>query len=128
MKPRVWTEVSLQADALALLRANTDVIERGTLENLPGADVAIIGGSQVDGAFLDHAGPDLMMVVRQGAGYDNMEVPAASARGILAANVPDGPTESTAEHTVALLLAVAKRIVEHDRAMRENTPGASRPP
>jgi D-3-phosphoglycerate dehydrogenase len=114
--------VSLQADALALLRANADVVEHGTRETLPGADMAISGGSVVDGAFLDHAGPGLVLVVRHGAGYDTVDVPAATARGILVANVPDGPTVSTAEHTVALLLAVAKRIAAHDRLMRANEP------
>ncbi len=121
MTPRVWTEVSLQPEALARLKEQADVVEHGTLETLVGADVAIIGDSNVNSAFLDAAGPDLKMVIRHGIGYNSVDVPAASARGILAANTPDAPTESTAEHTVALLLAVAKRIAEHDRVLRDHT-------
>ena len=43
MKLRVWTEVSLQPDALARLKDRTDVVEHGTLETLQGCDVAILG-------------------------------------------------------------------------------------
>jgi phosphoglycerate dehydrogenase-like enzyme len=76
----------------------------------------------VDGAFLDHAGPELKLVIRHGIGYNAVDVPAATTRGILAANTPDGPTESTAEHAVGLLLAIAKRIVKSDFVLRTNQP------
>jgi D-3-phosphoglycerate dehydrogenase / 2-oxoglutarate reductase len=121
MKPKVWAEVDLHPEALARLQAETDVITGGTLDNLAGVDAAIIGASRVDDAFLDRAGPNLKMVIRHGIGYNAVDVPAAAARGILAANTPDGPTESTAEHAVGLLLAVAKRILEYDAVLRSNT-------
>jgi D-3-phosphoglycerate dehydrogenase / 2-oxoglutarate reductase len=120
MRPKVWTEVSLHPEALARLQAATDVIVDATPADLPGADAAIIGAATVDSAFLDHAGPSLKMVIRHGIGYNAVDVPAASARGILAANTPDGPTISTAEHTVGLIVTVAKRLVLHNRIMREN--------
>lgn len=122
MKRKVWTEVNLFPDALARLQANADVTTGGTLDTLPGAEVAVIGGSTVDGKFLDHAGPALKLVIRHGIGYNAVDVPAASERGILAANTPDGPTESTAEHAVALMLSMTKRIVESDRVLRQNAP------
>jgi D-3-phosphoglycerate dehydrogenase / 2-oxoglutarate reductase len=122
MKSKVWTEVDLHPEALARLQAEADVITGGTLDNLAGADTAIIGASRVDGAFLDRAGPNLKLVIRHGIGYNAVDVPAAAARGILAANTPDGPTESTAEHAVGLLLAVAKRIVEYDAIQRASKP------
>ena len=122
MKPTVWTEVDLHPEALTRLQANAEVITGGTVENLPGAEAAIIGRSTVDGAFLDQAGPQLKMVIRHGIGYNAVDVPAASERGILAANTPDGPTESTAEHAVALMLAMTKRIVKSDRVLRQNQP------
>jgi D-3-phosphoglycerate dehydrogenase / 2-oxoglutarate reductase len=122
MKPKIWTEVDLHPEALARLQAETDVITGGTLDNLAGVDAAIIGASRVDGAFLDRAGPNLKLVIRHGIGYNAVDVPAAAARGILAANTPDGPTESTAEHAVGLLLAVAKRIVEYDAVQRASKP------
>ncbi len=120
MKRVVWTEVNLHPEALTRLQANAEVITGGTRDNLPGAEVAVIGGSTVDGAFLDHAGPELKMVVRHGIGYNAVDVPAASERGVMAANTPDGPTESTAEHAVALMLSMTKQIVKSDRVLRQN--------
>ena len=56
--------------------------------------------------------------MRTGIGYDNISVDDATARGIAVCNAPDGPTISTAEHTVALLLAVAKNIGPAEAALR----------
>lgn len=122
MKPTVWTEVLLAPDALERLQAVATVITQAKWADLPGADIAVIGGSTVDDAFLDQAGPNLKFVVRHGIGYNTVDVPACSARGVLTANTPDAPTESTAEHAVALLLAVAKRVVKSDLYMRTNRP------
>jgi D-3-phosphoglycerate dehydrogenase len=122
MKPKVWTEVQLHHDALDRIQAAAEVITNGTLENLAGAEVAIIGRSTVDDTFLDRSGSLLKMVIRHGIGYNTLDVPACTARGVLACNTPDGPTESTAEHTVTLLLAVAKRILEADTVLRTNQP------
>jgi D-3-phosphoglycerate dehydrogenase len=60
---------------------------------------------RVDGRLLDLAGPSLVAVVRAGIGVDDVDQDAASRRGVLVVNTPDAPTESTAEHTVALPLA-----------------------
>ena len=122
MKPKVWTEVALHPEALARLQVETEVITSGKPENLKGTDAAVIGGSRVDGAFLDQAGPNLKLVIRHGIGYNAVDVPAATERGILSANTPDGPTESTAEHAVALLMSIAKRIVRSDWVLRTNQP------
>jgi D-3-phosphoglycerate dehydrogenase len=122
MKARVWTESDLHEEALVRLQAEVEVLGGGQLSHLPGVDAAIIGGSRVDGAFLDRAGPKLKLVVRHGIGYDAVDVAAATQRGILVANTPDAPTESTAEHTVGLLLAVAKQIVKGDQVIRTNAP------
>jgi D-3-phosphoglycerate dehydrogenase len=54
--------------------------------------------------------PNLRMVTRTGIGVDNVDLDAATAAGIVVCNTPEGPTESTAEHTVAMLLNLAKRI------------------
>ena len=49
--------------------------------------------------------PKLRVVGRAGVGVDNIDVPAATARGIVVMNAPDGNTITTAEHTLALLIA-----------------------
>ena len=122
MRPKVWTEVDLHPEALARLQPAVELVVRGTRDQLAGADAAIIGGSTVDAAFIEQAGPGLKLVIRHGLGYNTMDVPTATRYGVLAANTPDGPTESTAEHAVAMLLALAKTIVKSDMIMRANQP------
>ncbi len=121
MKPKVWTEVMLHPEALARLQARAEVTI-GTPDNLHGAEAAIIGRSQVDAAFIERAGPSLKLVVRHGIGYNTLDVPTATRYGVLAANTPDAPTESTAEQAVGLLLAVAKLIVKSDMVLRAHAP------
>ena len=122
MKPKVWTEVNLHPEALARLQAHADVVAGASLDNLAGAYAAIIGRSVVDAAFIERAGPSLKLVIRHGIGYNTLDVPTATQYGVLAANTPDAPTESTAEQAVGLLLAVAKAIVKSDMVLRANTP------
>jgi phosphoglycerate dehydrogenase-like enzyme len=122
MKPKVWTEVNLHPEALARLQAQAEVTVGTSFDSLPGAEAAIIGRSVVDAAFIERAGPSLKLVVRHGIGYNTLDVPTATQYGVLAANTPDAPTESTAEQAVGLLLAVAKMIVKSDMVLRANTP------
>ena len=77
--------------------------------DLAGADAVIAGSRRWDGAAMDLA-PRLRVISRTGVGYDTVDVEAATARGIAVCFAPDAPTVSTAEHTVALLLAVTKDI------------------
>ena len=77
--------------------------------DLPRADAVIAGSRRWDGAAMDLAS-GLRVISRTGVGYDSVDVAAATARGISVCFAPDAPTVSTAEHTVALLLAVTKDI------------------
>ena len=63
-----------------------------------------------DGSVMDRASRALA-IVRTGIGYDRVDVDAATARGIAVCNTPDAPTVSTAEHAIALLLAVTKGVI-----------------
>jgi glyoxylate reductase len=63
---------------------------------------------------------DLKVVANIAVGYDNINVAAARARGIVVTNTPDVLTEATAELTWALILAVTRRIAEGDRLVRRN--------
>ena len=78
--------------------------------DLAGADAVIAGSRRWDGAAMDLA-PRLRVISRTGVGYDTVDVEAATARGIAVCFAPDAPTVSTAEHTMALVLAVTKDIV-----------------
>src|SRR5438045_128000 len=73
-----------------------------------GADILVVRGTKVPAAAL--AGGRLSLVVRAGAGYDTIDVPAASARGIYVANCPGKNSVAVAELTFALLLALDRRI------------------
>ena len=73
---------------------------------------------RVDDEFLDAAGPNLRAVANYAVGYDNVDVDAATRRGVIVSNTPDVLTEATAELTLALMLAVARRIAEGDRLIR----------
>lgn len=72
---------------------------------------------RVDAAVLN-AAPHLKMIANVAVGYDNINLPAATERGILVSNTPDVLTETTADHAFALLLAIARRIPEADAFMR----------
>jgi len=74
--------------------------------------------TRVDASMLARA-PELKVVGRAGVGVDNIDVAAASERGVAVMNAPGGNTISAAELTMALLLAVARRVAEADRSMRE---------
>jgi len=63
--------------------------------------------------------PELKVIARTGIGYDNIDVPAATERGICVCNVPDGPTRSTAEHAIALMFAVCRELKIIDQMMAQ---------
>jgi glyoxylate reductase len=72
---------------------------------------------RVDGAVLD-AGPGLRIVANIAVGYDNIDLAAARARGVVVTNTPDVLTEATADFTWGLILAVTRRIAEGERLVR----------
>jgi glyoxylate reductase len=77
---------------------------------------------RVDDEFLDAAGDRLLIVANYAVGFDNIDVPACTARGVLASNTPDVLTETTADTAWALLMAAARRVPEGDRFLRQGTP------
>ena len=64
------------------------------------------------------AAPQLRVVGRAGVGVDNIDVEAATARGVVVMNTPFGNAVTTAEHTIALMLALARRVPAADRSTR----------
>lgn len=87
-------------------------------DDLAGADGAIVGADkQWDASVCDRL-PRLKVVARSGIGYDNVDPAGCAANGVAACNAPDGPTVSTAEHSLALLLAVSKRLKPAERQLQ----------
>lgn len=118
MRPKIVMQFELRLGAAERLREVADVVVDPKLEDAEGADIFIPGGTRVDGALMDRLGPKLKAICRPGIGVDTVDLDAAAERGILVINTPDAPTESTAEHAVALLMAVAKRVMTGDMFLR----------
>ncbi len=95
-------------------------LSREELLSVIGEYDAIIVRSQtrIDEEVLD-AAKKLKIIGRAGVGVDNIAVDAATQRGIIVVNAPGGNTISTAEHTIALMLAAARRIPQADRSVKE---------
>jgi glyoxylate reductase len=119
---RLPDEVMAQLSAACDMEANKEdrPMERGRiLERIAGKEglLSMITDS-VDAELMDRA-PDLKIISNLAVGYNNIDVAAATARGIVVTNTPGVTTEPTADLTLGLILAVARRIVEEDRLTRE---------
>lgn len=120
---------------LELLRKNCETVhvydgETGPpreelLEAVRGRDgVLCLLSDRMDTEVMEAAGPNLRVIANYAVGYDNIEVGAATARGIAVTNTPGVLTETTADLAWALLFAAARRIPEADRYTRTgNWPG-----
>jgi glyoxylate/hydroxypyruvate/2-ketogluconate reductase len=75
------------------------------------------GGDRVDGEVLDSA-PQLKICANMAVGYNNFDLPAMTARKVLATNTPDVLTETTADFGFALLMAAARRVTESEHYLR----------
>ena len=114
--PVLYVDRQLPLDAVELVRARCTL--RGPdLDALTTADGIIAGSARWDAARLAHASR-ARVLSRSGIGYDNVDVAAATAQGIVVCVAADAPTVSTAEHTVALILAAAKRLVPNQLRLR----------
>ena len=94
--------------------------------DLATADGVVAGATRPWNAAAFALGPRLKVVSRTGVGYDNVDVDAARVAGVVACYAPGAPSVSTAEHTVALILAVTKRLrALHADAMAGKVGGAA---
>ncbi|MFA5179772.1 MAG: D-glycerate dehydrogenase [Syntrophales bacterium] len=73
---------------------------------------------EINGELIDHA-PKLIMIANMAVGYNNIDLDAATRRGILVSNTPGVLTEATADLAFSLILGTARRIAEGDRMVRE---------
>src|SRR5713226_5718134 len=124
--PRVFVSDKLEPTGLDLLRqAGIELDERAGLtgaalqEALQAADGMIVrSGTRLTAELLENPGR-LRAVVRAGVGVDNIDVAAATRRGIIVMNTPGGNTMSAAEHTITLLMALARHIPAADASVRQ---------
>ncbi len=85
---------------------------------LPGTEAICVRLTKITRALMEQA-PDLKIVSRHGVGFDTIDVAAATERGVIVATVGLANAPSVVEHTIALMYALAKRLHELDRAVRE---------
>lgn len=90
------------------------------LQHIRGVDgLLCLLTDKIDGDVMDEAGPQLKVISNHAVGFDNIDVPAASARKIPVGNTPDVLTDATADFAFALLMAVARRIPEAERYVHQ---------
>jgi D-3-phosphoglycerate dehydrogenase len=122
-RPKVWFERQVLPDlvddvaARVIMLGPADAVPDQPYADLDEAEGIIASVRRYDGAFMDRA-PSLRIISRTGIGYDKVDVEAATERGVAVCNTPDGPTISTAEHTITLMLMVAKNIKQAEAALR----------
>ncbi len=85
------------------------------------ADALLVRSATTVDAEVIAAAPKLKIVARAGVGLDNVDVDAATARGVLVVNAPTSNIHSAAEHALALLLSAARQIPAADATLREHT-------
>ena len=84
----------------------------------PGVEALAVVAAGVGDELLDRF-PDLLLVANYGVGYDGIDVEACARRGVVVTNTPEALGIATADLTMALVLAVRRRVVEGDRFVRE---------
>jgi len=125
-KPNIWLDFPIHPEALRMLQEGAEVSGPFSKLDVPEAwsalaeaDGAVISSRpKCNGAWMDRA-PRIRVLARSGIGYDNVEVGAATARGICVVNTPEAPTEPTAEQAITFILMLARRVKESDRALSE---------
>ena len=111
----VWVEAPFNSNELDRLPGHVQVLHaesppaEPTANAMPAQAIFASSAVQYDAKLFERL-PTLQIVMRTGIGVDNVNLEDATKFGVLACNTPDGPTESTAEHTVALILNLAKRV------------------
>lgn len=127
--PRVFVTRIIPDQGLRLVQNFCDV-DLWTDELPPPRDVLLkrVGGvegllslltDRIDGEVMNAAGPQLKVISNHAVGFDNIDVPAATQRGIPVGNTPGILTDATADFAFALLMAAARRVVEGERYVRD---------
>jgi len=122
---RIFVADDVSETGLEPLRTAGFAVEKRTGLGLAELAVALKGfdglvvrsETKVSAELMDQA-TSLRVIGRAGVGVDNIDVPAATARGIVVMNAPDGNTITTAEHTIALLVALARNVPQANSSLK----------
>jgi D-3-phosphoglycerate dehydrogenase len=122
--PRILVADPLAEDGLERLRRAGEVTvvsklaEAELIERIPDFDALVVRSETRVTAPIIEAGRKLRVVGRAGVGVDNIDVPAATRKGILVVNAPRGNIVAAAEHTVALLFSLARWVPQADASVK----------
>ena len=123
-RPRVLVREQIAAPGLELLRGRFDVVEDfdSDLASIIGGFDAIVvrSATKLDASLIERA-DRLKVIGRAGVGVDNVDVDAATRRGIVVANAAESTVVSAAEHTIALLFALARNVPQAHAALTSGT-------
>jgi glyoxylate reductase len=123
--PGPAVEMLREAGEVEVAETDTPLPREELLALVAGADALLtLLHTRVDEELLDAAGPGLRCVANVAVGYDNVNVPAAASRGVAVTNTPGVLDDATADLTMALILAAARRLGEGERTIRAGKPWA----
>ena len=126
---RTDTSYPLESEGLKPLGITIETADTSSdaayLESIRDADAVIAGGKWLNGDVLNKL-ERCKVIANGGVGVDRIDLDAATERGIVVTNVPDVFVEEVAVHAMMLLLACAKKVVNLDKAVRENRWGEAR--
>jgi glyoxylate reductase len=113
-------KLKVDGNEMTVSEFNRPLTQEELLTKSKGADALLsLLTDRIDGDLMDAIGPQLKIISNYAVGFDNVDVKAASERGILVTNTPsDEVNEAVAEHTWGLMVALTRRIVEADEATR----------
>ncbi|PYS52486.1 MAG: phosphoglycerate dehydrogenase, partial [Acidobacteria bacterium] len=123
---KIFVADDVSESGLEPLRSAGFVVEKRTglatddlLEAVRDCEGLVVRSETKVTPVLMDAAKGLRVIGRAGVGFDNIDVAAATARGLVVMNAPDGNTITTAEHTIALLVSLARRVPQANDSLRE---------
>ena len=123
-KPRVLITDNVNQTAVDILAPICEIIYEKKLsaeelqQKIVDVDALMIRSASTVTAEVLDAAKHLQIVGRAGVGTDNINLPAATQRGVIVVNSPDGNTVAASEHTIGMLFALARLIPEGNAGMR----------
>jgi D-3-phosphoglycerate dehydrogenase len=109
----------ISAEGLAILEREADVIRFDGANHLVGVDAIIVRSrTKLNAEMISQASPSLKVIGRAGVGLDNIDLDAARQAGVIVVNTPEATTTAVAEHTLGLILALARLIPQGNASMK----------
>jgi len=125
-KPKILSITKMHEAGMSLLRESGDLKlspawdDAKIKREIAGADALVIRTQgEITAEVMDAAGPSLKVIGRHGVGFDHVDIPAATKRGIQVVYTPGANLESVAEHAIAMMIALSKHFMPSIRALEQ---------